>query len=164
MKNKQLLKYFKGKKVLITGHTGFKGSWLSLWLYHSGANVLGVSDKRNQKVKDDNLLNFYLSSITVKDFKYEPNNKTKKSIWEYMNAANLIKIDDISDKEKINRIENAANRNQIDKNQIFKIYKQIPFDLNSTHPTIFPEELINPNKKAEANPFVFFLLNIFKFL
>ncbi len=45
MKNKQLLKYFKGKKVLITGHTGFKGSWLSLWLYHSGANVLGVSDK-----------------------------------------------------------------------------------------------------------------------
>ena len=48
-----------------------------------------------------------------------------------MNAANLIKIDDISDKEKITRIENAANRNQIDKNQIFKIYKQIPFDLNS---------------------------------
>ena len=93
--------------------------------------LLGVSDKRNQKVKDDNLLNFYLSSITVKDFKYEPNNKTKKSIWEYMNAANLIKIDDISDKEKITRIENAANRNQIDKNQIFKIYKQIPFDLNS---------------------------------
>ena len=90
-----------------------------------------MSDKRNQKVKDDNLLNFYLSSITVKDFKYEPNNKTKKSIWEYMNAANLIKIDDISDKEKITRIENAANRNQIDKNQIFKIYKQIPFDLNS---------------------------------
>ena len=73
--------------------------------------LLGVSDKRNQKVKDDNLLNFYLSSITVKDFKYEPNNKTKKSIWEYMNAANLIKIDDISDKEKISRIENAANQN-----------------------------------------------------
>ena len=29
--------------VLITGHTGFKGSWLSLWLTHLGANVIGAS-------------------------------------------------------------------------------------------------------------------------
>ena len=28
---------FKGKKVIITGNTGFKGSWLSLWLYSMGA-------------------------------------------------------------------------------------------------------------------------------
>ena len=34
---------FKGKKVLITGHTGFKGSWLSLWLLKLGANVSGLS-------------------------------------------------------------------------------------------------------------------------
>ena len=31
------------KRVLITGNTGFKGSWLSLWLRHLGANVCGVS-------------------------------------------------------------------------------------------------------------------------
>ena len=36
-------KLFKNKKILITGHTGFKGSWLSLWLKTMGANVLGVS-------------------------------------------------------------------------------------------------------------------------
>lgn len=35
---------FSGKKVLITGHTGFKGSWLSLWLTKLGANVIGVSN------------------------------------------------------------------------------------------------------------------------
>ena len=35
--------YFKNKKVLITGHTGFKGSWLSLWLHLLGAKVIGVS-------------------------------------------------------------------------------------------------------------------------
>jgi|APSaa5957512622_1039677.scaffolds.fasta_scaffold17300_3 CDP-glucose 4,6-dehydratase len=35
--------FWKGKKVLITGHTGFKGSWLSLWLQLLGANVIGVS-------------------------------------------------------------------------------------------------------------------------
>jgi len=34
---------FYGKKVLITGHTGFKGSWLSLWLNQLGANVSGFS-------------------------------------------------------------------------------------------------------------------------
>ena len=31
---------YKGKKVLITGHTGFKGSWLSMWLTKLGADVM----------------------------------------------------------------------------------------------------------------------------
>lgn len=34
---------FRGKTVLVTGHTGFKGSWLSLWLTNLGAKVVGVS-------------------------------------------------------------------------------------------------------------------------
>ena len=34
---------FKGAKILITGHTGFKGSWLSLWLHQLGATVYGIS-------------------------------------------------------------------------------------------------------------------------
>ena len=34
---------FKNSKVLITGHTGFKGSWLSLWLHFIGAKVEGIS-------------------------------------------------------------------------------------------------------------------------
>ena len=35
--------FWKGKKVLVTGHTGFKGGWLSLWLQHLGAKVTGIS-------------------------------------------------------------------------------------------------------------------------
>ncbi|MCD7899163.1 MAG: CDP-glucose 4,6-dehydratase [Bacteroides sp.] len=35
--------FYKGKRVLITGHTGFKGSWLSIWLHELGAEVIGVS-------------------------------------------------------------------------------------------------------------------------
>ncbi len=35
--------FWKNKKVLITGHTGFKGSWLSLCLQHFGAEVIGIS-------------------------------------------------------------------------------------------------------------------------
>lgn len=34
--------FFKGKKVLVTGHTGFKGSWLCIWLHELGAEVVGV--------------------------------------------------------------------------------------------------------------------------
>ena len=34
---------YKNKKVLITGHTGFKGAWLTSWLLRLGANVVGVS-------------------------------------------------------------------------------------------------------------------------
>lgn len=37
------LNTFKNKKVLITGHTGFKGSWLSIWLEMLGAKVVGYS-------------------------------------------------------------------------------------------------------------------------
>ena len=35
--------FWKAKKVLITGHTGFKGSWLSLWLQQCGAELIGYS-------------------------------------------------------------------------------------------------------------------------
>src|SRR5450432_2334918 len=34
---------YKNKKVIVTGNTGFKGSWLSLWLYSLGAKVTGIS-------------------------------------------------------------------------------------------------------------------------
>ena len=37
------LNFWAGKKVLVTGHTGFKGSWLTFWLEKMGATVCGVS-------------------------------------------------------------------------------------------------------------------------
>ena len=39
----QLKRTFEGKKVLVTGDTGFKGSWLAIWLRELGAEVLGYS-------------------------------------------------------------------------------------------------------------------------
>ena len=35
--------FYKGKRVLVTGHTGFKGSWLSIWLHKLGAEVIGIA-------------------------------------------------------------------------------------------------------------------------
>ena len=93
--------------------------------------LLGVSDKTSSKINEKNLLNFYLSSITIKNFKYEPTQKTKAEIWRYLNAANLIKLEDASDKKKLKEFEISANNNQLDKNKIFEIYRQIPFNLNT---------------------------------
>ena len=42
---KKLKKFWKGKRVFLTGHTGFKGSWLSIWLTELGAEVKGFALK-----------------------------------------------------------------------------------------------------------------------
>ena len=53
--------FYKGKRVLVTGHTGFKGSWLSIWLHEMGAEVIGVAlDPQTEKD------NFVLSGIGSK--------------------------------------------------------------------------------------------------
>ena len=39
----KLKKFFKNKTVIVTGHTGFKGSWLTVWLHIMGAKVIGLS-------------------------------------------------------------------------------------------------------------------------
>ena len=53
--------FWKNKIVLVTGHTGFKGSWLCIWLNKKGAKVVGYS--LNPYTKKDN---FVLSSIKDK--------------------------------------------------------------------------------------------------
>ena len=93
--------------------------------------LLGITEKTSNKINEKNLLNFYLSSVTVKDFNYQPTKKTKKEIWKYLNAANLIKLEDITDKDKIKELEIAANQKQIDRSIIFDIYKQVTFNLNT---------------------------------
>ena len=93
--------------------------------------LLGISSQTSDKVNDKNLLNFYLSSVTIKNFNYEPNQRTSKEIWKYLNAANLITLEDITDKKKISELELAASLNQVDTEIIFGIYKKIPFDLNT---------------------------------
>jgi CDP-glucose 4,6-dehydratase len=49
--------FWKGKKVFITGHTGFKGSWMTFWLNKLGAEVAGFSLAPDQSPNLFNLLN-----------------------------------------------------------------------------------------------------------
>ncbi len=48
---------YNGRKVIVTGNTGFKGSWLNLWLNLLGANVTGISLKPETEPNHFNLLN-----------------------------------------------------------------------------------------------------------
>jgi len=43
MENLEINSFWSGMRVLVTGHTGFKGSWLSFWLHQLGAEVFGVA-------------------------------------------------------------------------------------------------------------------------
>jgi hypothetical protein len=92
--------------------------------------LLGLSDKVDSKIDDTNLLNFYLSSISIPDFTFTPNKKTNKKIWQYLTAANLLKIDDFENKEQIKELETAANNNSLSKSYIFEIYKNVKFNFN----------------------------------
>ena len=71
----QLAQAYKGKKIFITGHTGFKGSWLCLWLQQLGA--------------------------TIKGYALEP--EVRPNLYDSLVAENKIEsvIADIRDKEKL---------------------------------------------------------------
>jgi hypothetical protein len=92
--------------------------------------LLGMKEKVNKKILDNDLLNFYLSSVTVEDFKYDPTEKTNKNIWKYLNASNLISINYTEDKESMRKYEIAANEGTFDQDKIFEFYKAVPFHVN----------------------------------
>ena len=92
--------------------------------------LLGINDTPDNKISEKNLLYFYLSSVTVENFKYQPNQKTKKNIWKYLTASNLISIDKIEDPKIINNYEIAAQNDTFEKNKIFEIYLSIPFSIS----------------------------------
>ncbi len=105
---------------------GFKDSF-----YEDKINfLLGITNTTNQKILDDNLLNFYLSYITSEKFEYQPNEKTNKYIWRFLSSANLIKVNNFEDEDIILTYENAASQNAFEKDEIFKIYLKMNFNFN----------------------------------
>jgi hypothetical protein len=111
--------------------------------------LLGITETTNQKILDDNLLNFYFSHITSENFDYKPTEKTDKYIWRYLSSANLIETNEFENEDVILTYEKAAAENSFSSKEIFAIYKRILFNVN---------QLINvketyknlPNFKARA--------------
>ena len=74
---------FKGAKILVTGHTGFKGSWLSLWLNQLGATVYGIS--KDIPTTPSHYSTFEGSGI-VKDYRLDICNQDKlKNVIQSIN-------------------------------------------------------------------------------
>ena len=72
MDKQSLKEFFTGKKVLITGHTGFKGSWLSQILLNFGAEMVGIALEPNTKPNlfsilglNDSMKNYF---VDIRDF------------------------------------------------------------------------------------------------
>ncbi len=88
---------FKSKKVIITGHTGFKGSWLTSWLLKLGAKITGISNniptspshfsylKIQKKIK-----NYFIDIRDLKKFK-KIINQTKPDFIFHLAAQALVK-------------------------------------------------------------------------
>ena len=83
---------FKNKKILITGHTGFKGTWLSMWLYLLGAKVIGFL-----KITQKNNTDFFQLGLDKKIYKSYYGDLTKFN-----------KINNICDKHRPEIIINLA--------------------------------------------------------
>ena len=58
---------YRGKTVMITGHTGFKGSWLSEWLCMLGANVVGYSLKPDPRLDPCNTTPSHFLELGLRD-------------------------------------------------------------------------------------------------
>ncbi len=87
---------YRDKTVLLTGHTGFKGSWLALWLKEMGANVIGYSLEAPTKPNHFELLDLDIISIIGdirdKDKLKKVFNKYKPDIVFHLAAQPLVRL------------------------------------------------------------------------
>ena len=95
--------------------------------------LMGYSNNSEIKISEKSILDFHLSHLTTKDFKFEPNDKTKKKIWKYLSTSNLlenVENVDLDDFNKITTIEKATNEGNYSEKELFNLYKRFQFSIN----------------------------------
>lgn len=89
--------FWAGKTVLVTGHTGFKGSWLTLWLTGLGANVSGLaldpttSPSMYELTGIDDTIDSYIGSISDTAFVIDVMQKVKPDVVFHLAAQVLVR-------------------------------------------------------------------------
>lgn len=98
VKERYMFEVYKNKKVLVTGHTGFKGSWLVLWLKELGAQVMGYALAPNttpsmfEELKIGTLIDSKIGDITDKETLEKAFNDFKPEIVFHLAAQPLVRL------------------------------------------------------------------------
>ena len=93
---------------------------------------MGYSEKLNQEILENNILDFHLSRITHDQFVFEPDDNTKENIWRYLKSFNLLQdLDqvDIENDDKIVSIENATHNMNYSEKDLLNLYTRYRFSL-----------------------------------
>ena len=105
MKTLNFKKNFKNKKIIVTGHTGFKGAWLTFWLKKLGANILGISYNFKTKPSIFNTLNL-TKGVKSKD----------------LDIRNLKKLNKVINNFKPDFIFHLAAQSLVKKSYLYPVY------------------------------------------
>jgi len=90
--------FWKGKRVFLTGHTGFKGSWLSLWLFSLGVEVKGyalnppTSPSLFNEAKIDSTIDSQIADIRDQDTLHKSMTEFNPDILIHMAAQPLVRF------------------------------------------------------------------------
>ena len=113
----------------INKELGFKDNYFEKKINY----LLEFTSEIDNSVSEKNILDFYLAHQTIPEFNFEPNDKTKKIIWNYLASANLLnsfREIDISEIEKISTIEKAVHEKNYPEKDLFNLYKRFQFNFN----------------------------------
>ena len=127
----KILQNYKNKKVLITGHTGFKGSWLAIWLTYLGANVVGISN-----------------SIPTKPSNFLASNLKKKITHKILDIRDGNKLNKFINNQKPDFIFHLAAQSLVKKSYKFTRYT---FETNSLGTLNLLEVLKSDNFKKKCS-------------
>ena len=137
--------------------TGFKDNFFD----KSFNTLMGYTNNSETNISEKSLLNFHLSYLTVKDFFYEPNENTKKNIWQYLSSNNLLtKVNDIDldDREKIKSFEKATNDGSYKETDLLDLYTRFQFNIYQII-SVFDAYKLLPNYESRALLYQAFLVS-----
>ena len=95
--------------------------------------LMEYTDKADENISDENILNFHLSHRTNNNFKYQPKENSPKFIWKYLSSSNLLEsVNEINleDVEKVSLIEKATHEQNYEEQELFDLYKRFQFNIN----------------------------------
>ena len=123
--------------------------------------LMGYTSDAEVILSEQSLLNFHLSYLTMKDFLYEPNENTKKIIWQYLSSNNLLTNAndiDLEDREKIKSFEKATNEGSYEEADLLDLYTRFQFSIHQII-TVFDAYKLLPNYESRALLYQAFLVS-----